>query len=281
LVYDKRNKQKPLVFSGFGKAKNKRYQGSSVKKTHRIAALPEMRCSSPCGMLGFRKEPFHERDLNRERRLNMESKSRWKKSGWWVAAVASALLATACTPVQTPTTTQPAQEKQPPLNWKVPNFTYKDQNGKPFGLSDLKGKVWIADMVFTQCPDVCPPMTSNMVRLQKKMKAEGVDVQIVSFSVDPRHDTPKVLKDYGKRHNADLSNWHFLTGYKDKEIQQLVRTGFKSIVDRQEPKSKNEPLMINHPTSFFLVGPDGKVVERYDGMKPDTHAILKKIKELK
>ncbi|GGE18494.1 SCO1 protein [Marinithermofilum abyssi] len=211
----------------------------------------------------------------------MERKNRWKKRGWWMAAVASALLATACTPVQTPTTTQPVQEKQPPLNWKVPDFTYKDQNGKPFGLSDLKGKVWIADVVFTQCPDVCPPMTSNMVRLQKKMKAEGVDVQIVSFSVDPRHDTPEVLKDYAKRHNADLSNWRFLTGYEDKEIQHFVRTGFKSIVDRREPKSKDEPLMINHPTSFFLVGPDGKVAERYDGIKPDTHAIIQKIKELK
>ncbi|MFD1426431.1 protein SCO1/2 [Kroppenstedtia sanguinis] len=172
------------------------------------------------------------------------------------------------------------QEEKQALNWEVPDFQYKDQNGKSFGLSDLKGKVWLSNAMFTRCPDVCPPMTANMKKVQDRLKKEGLNVEIVSFSVDPAHDTPKKLKTFGEEFDADFGNWHFLTGYKDEEIQTLVREGFKGSIQRNEPESKEDPLTISHPVSFFLVDPEGKVYERYDGLNPDLDQLVKDIRKL-
>ncbi|MFP3338632.1 SCO family protein, partial [Micrococcus sp. SIMBA_131] len=79
------------------------------------------------------------------------------------------------------------------LDWEVQNFTYTDQTNSEFGLSDLDGKVWIADLIFTNCETVCPPMTANMSQLQDKLSGTDVNVELVSFSVDPKRDTPEEL----------------------------------------------------------------------------------------
>ena len=84
-------------------------------------------------------------------------------------------------------------------NWPVEDFTYTDQNGESFGLKNLKGKVWIADFIFTNCESVCLPMTANMKKITRfESEKEGIDnIQFVSFSVDPSVDTPEVMKEYG------------------------------------------------------------------------------------
>lgn len=71
------------------------------------------------------------------------------------------------------------------LNYDVEDFNYTNQDNQAVGLSDLEGKVWIADFIFTSCETVCPPMTYNMSQLQDKVKEEGIEnVEFVSFSVD-------------------------------------------------------------------------------------------------
>jgi protein SCO1/2 len=167
------------------------------------------------------------------------------------------------------------------LGWQVPAFQFTDQNGKPFGLSDLKGKVWLADFIFTQCPDVCPPMTANMARVQRELKAKGVDLTFVSFSVDPDYDKPEVLKKFAAKYGADLGNWHFLTGYKVDEIRNIAKTVFKGEIIQQKGPSPEVPIMVMHPTQFYLVGPDGKVARFYDGLKPDPEQIAKDVQALK
>jgi protein SCO1 len=148
-----------------------------------------------------------------------------------------------------------------PLNWELDNFSYTNQENEPFGLSDLKGKVWIADFIFTNCETVCPPMTANMAKLQKMMKKEGLDVEFVSFSVDPEHDTPQALKEYVAKFDGDLTNWHLLTGYKQEDIEQFALKQFKTIV--QMPKQTNQVI---HGTDFYLVDQEGKVVKSYSGV---------------
>ncbi|MBO8171251.1 MAG: SCO family protein [Bacillaceae bacterium] len=147
------------------------------------------------------------------------------------------------------------------LNWEVQDFTYTDQNGNPFGLSNLKGQVWIADFIFTNCTTVCPPMTANMAKLQEKLKEAGVPVQIVSFSVDPNRDTPEAMTAFGEKFGADFSNWHFLTGYAFEEIQEFATTSFKTAVSAPAEGSDQ----FSHGTSFYLVNQDGVIVKRYSG----------------
>ena len=148
-------------------------------------------------------------------------------------------------------------------NWDIEEFSYVDQDGKPFTKEDLKGKVWVADFIFTNCKDVCLPMTANMVKLQQKLKDEGIsDVEFVSFSVDPEVDKPEVLREFGDQFNVDYTNWHFLTGYSQEEIQTFAMDNFKTIVQKPE----NEDQVI-HQTRFYIMDQDGKIIQDYTGLQ--------------
>ena len=94
----------------------------------------------------------------------------------------------------------------------VPDFTLTDQNGAKFdSASKLKGMVWIADFIYTTCPGPCPRMSSQMHEVQTALSAlDGF--RLVSFTVDPEHDTPPVLNDYSKLFQARPGIWFFLTG---------------------------------------------------------------------
>lgn len=148
------------------------------------------------------------------------------------------------------------------LNYDVGDFNYTNQENQAVGLSDLEGKVWIADFIFTSCETVCPPMTYNMSQLQDKVKEEGIEnVEFVSFSVDPTVDSPEALKDFANNYEIDFSNWHFLTGYTQEEIESFAVDSFKSLVK----KPKNDDQVI-HQTSIYLVDQNGVVMKDYDGV---------------
>lgn len=158
---------------------------------------------------------------------------------------------------------------------KMQSFEFINQDGETITNKDLEGTYWIADMVFTRCPTVCNLMTPNMLNLQGKAEKAGLDIQFVSFTVDPTFDDPEQLKKYGENYGADFSNWHFLTGYTDEEIQQLSQETFKSAV-KNDPESND----IVHTTGFFLVDPNGNVIKMYDGLENDTDPIIEDVKQL-
>jgi protein SCO1/2 len=138
--------------------------------------------------------------------------------------------------------------------------------------------VWIVDFVFTRCPDICSPMTANMVKLQNELKKAGVKAELVSFSVDPKYDKPKILKQFGQNFKVDFSNWHFLTGYSQEWIQALVKNTFKNVLQNVS-KNPNMP-MFNHPSQWYLIDQKGQVRKIYDGLRPDYQKIVQDVKEL-
>ncbi len=162
-------------------------------------------------------------------------------------------------------------------NWPVKDFTYTNQNGKSFGLKDLEGKVWVANFIFTNCNDVCLPMTANMKKLQDLAAEEGIEnIEFVSFSVDPAVDSPEVMTEFGKQFNVDFKNWHFLTGYQQEEIENLALTSFKTIV--KKPESGDQVL---HGTDFFLIDGEGKIMKYYTGLAEiPLDGIIKDIKSI-
>src|ERR1700687_1094526 len=112
-----------------------------------------------------------------------------------------------------------------PVFYDVPEFELTAQNGQPFNSKVLRGKVWVADFIYTTCPGPCPRMTSQMREVQDaviKMR----DVKLVSFPVDPARDTPEVLTEYAKAHGASTADWYFLTG-PETTLQALDRDTFK------------------------------------------------------
>lgn len=151
---------------------------------------------------------------------------------------------------------------EPNMDETIADFEFTTQDNETLSLDDLKGEWWIADFVFTNCTSVCLPMTSNMSTLQNKLKEENIDIQLVSFSVDPDYDQPEVLKEYAKEYDADLSNWTFLTGYDFQTIKKLSIKSFRSLV--KEPKGSDD--QVTHGTAFMLVTPDGKYIKSYDGI---------------
>ncbi|MFC4411224.1 SCO family protein [Chungangia koreensis] len=149
-------------------------------------------------------------------------------------------------------------------DWEVQDFSYENQRGETVSLDDLKGKVWLADFIFTNCTSVCPPMTFNLVGIQEKLIEEGVeDYQIVGFSVDPEVDKPEVLTDYLTKFNPpDETKWQLLTGYTMDEISKFAKDSFQAIVI-DDP---NTDQVIHH-SAFFLVDKNGIVVKYYPGVE--------------
>jgi protein SCO1 len=169
-----------------------------------------------------------------------------------------------------------SEESSQSLDWDVQLFSFKDQNDEVFGSEDLKGKVWMADFIFTNCETVCPPMTAHMAKLQQMAKEENVNVDFVSFSIDPKRDDAEARTKFGENYDADFSNWHFVGGYSQEEIEKFAKESFKTPVTA-DPNSDQ----FIHATSFFLVDQNGKVVSRYDGVENTPYEqIIKDIKKL-
>jgi protein SCO1/2 len=131
----------------------------------------------------------------------------------------------------------------------APDFTLVDQDRKPFHFSSLRGKVVLVTFIYTTCPDICPLFTAKFAEIQRKLKSKGRnDYFLLSITTDPEVDTPKVLKSYGRRFEADFHSWAFLTGDK-KDLSEAWRffgvsvrkrgrgliehTGLTTLIDRQ------------------------------------------------
>ena len=142
----------------------------------------------------------------------------------------------------------------------VPEFTLVNQDGKNFGSADLRGKIWIADFVYSTCPGPCPMISSRMSELQEPLKK--TDVHLVSFSVDPVKDTPHVLRGYADKLQAEPGRWDFLTG-PQSTIYNLSRDGFKLAVGEE----KGVPV---HSTRMILVDRHGAIRGYYDATEPDA-----------
>jgi protein SCO1/2 len=144
----------------------------------------------------------------------------------------------------------------------VPEFRLTNQNGQPFGSAELKGKIWIADFIFTSCPGPCPIISSRMAEMQKPLAKS--DVHLVSFTVDPQNDTPQVLREYADRLKAQEGRWDFLTGRVDA-IYSLTKNGFKLAVS-DGADELGRPV---HSTRAVLVDRRGAIRGYYDMTAPD------------
>ncbi len=150
-----------------------------------------------------------------------------------------------------------------PLLGVVPAFELTDARGRPFTDRDVRDTVWVADFVFTRCPDVCPVLTSRMHDLQETLAHAQADVTLVSFSVDPAHDTPEVLQTYATAHRAG-PRWHFVTGPRDG-VASLLRDGFHvAFADDGPPTGP-----ITHSDRFVLVDGALRIRGYYHGSDPD------------
>ncbi|MDB5294718.1 MAG: photosynthetic protein synthase [Phycisphaerales bacterium] len=153
----------------------------------------------------------------------------------------------------------------PEVLFPAAEFRLTDQDAKPFGNAELKGRPYVAAFVFTTCGSICPRMTTQMAALQKDLPAE---VQLVSFSVDPKHDTPEVLKRYAATYKADESRWHFLTG----EREAVVKVVGEMKLPFKDEQAGDHPIL--HSERLLLIDGDNRIRGTYLSHEPDA---LKKL----
>jgi len=141
---------------------------------------------------------------------------------------------------------------------EVPDFSFTNQDGKTISNEDYKGKVYVAEFFFTTCPSICPIMNRNMVKIQNKFFGNP-NLGIASFTINPEHDTPEVLKIYADSYKITNPNWHLLTGDK-QEIYNLANAGFNLYVGEAAEVEGG----FEHSGFFALIDQEGKLRSRYD-----------------
>ena len=150
-----------------------------------------------------------------------------------------------------------AQSRSPrqqplPILLPVADFSLTNQNGNAVSLADLRGKVWVADIIFTRCPGPCLRMTHQMKELQDAFPKDS-STRLVSLTTDSDYDTPEVLKTYAVKNGADASRWMFLTGDK-KNVNHLAVDSLKLSAVEKKPEERVTPedLWV-HSTIFVVV----------------------------
>ena len=138
--------------------------------------------------------------------------------------------------------------RQLPVLGQIPEFRLTAQDGHIFDSHSLGGKIWVADFIFTTCPGPCPMMSARMRQVQTET-ATLADVRLVSFTVDPAHDTPPVLEAYAKHFLARPDRWFFLTGAQSNLNALGLNAFHLNAVDGN----------LDHSTRFALVDRQSRI----------------------
>jgi len=152
----------------------------------------------------------------------------------------------------------------------VPEFEYLNQDSILIKSSELKDKIWVVDFFFTHCPTICPPMTSNMDALAEATVDLSEHLQFLSFSIDPKRDTPSNLRSYIKRGDIKATNWHFMTG--DEDATHLLAKSFFNGAERNSEADGG----FGHTEYFALVDTKGHVRGVYQGTSIEQMDVLDK-----
>lgn len=160
----------------------------------------------------------------------------------------------------------------------VPHFSLVEKDGRQITLSDLKGKIWIVNFIYTNCPDTCPIQSAQMRQIQDEFQGEK-DLRLVSITVDPKRDTPEVLSEYAKRFGADRGRWLFLTGNKES-IHKFAQEGFRlGAVELPHEKRPASGATHTHSPRFVLIDREAQIRGYY--VSTDADAMTRLRRDLK
>ncbi len=154
----------------------------------------------------------------------------------------------------------------------IPDFSFVNQDSSIITNKTYEGKIYVSDFFFTTCPTICPVMKKQMLRVYEKYK-ENPKVGILSHTIDPRHDSVKVLKEYASQLGISGKMWNFVTGEKAK----IYEIGEKSYYVTAGEDSTAAGGII-HSGAFILVDTKRRVRGIYDGTKETD--VTKLIKDM-
>jgi protein SCO1/2 len=145
-----------------------------------------------------------------------------------------------------------------PVIGAIADFSLTNQDGRAVSLADLRGRVWVADIIFTRCPGPCLKMTRQMKGLQEALPSAS-QAELVTLTTDADFDTPPVLKAYAERFGADTNRWMFLTGTK-QGIAKLAIDSLRLTAIAKKPEERESPEdLFVHSTIFVIADKQGRL----------------------
>jgi protein SCO1/2 len=163
---------------------------------------------------------------------------------------------------------------------EVPNYSLLNQDGKHIRIKNYRGKALLLTFIYTRCPfpDQCTLMSNNFAQIERQLGQDPelyARTHLLSISIDPEYDKPKVLRSYGAAHteryeNETFAHWEFATGTGEqvKEIAQYF--GLTYFPEKDQ---------IIHALRTAVISPDGRVVKIYAGNEWKTDEVLHQLKE--
>jgi protein SCO1/2 len=170
---------------------------------------------------------------------------------------------------------------EPEIGASVPNLTLVNQDGKQISLQQYRGRTLVITFIYTRCPlpDYCTLMSNNFAEITRELKKSpelGARARLLSITLDPKHDTPKVLRSYGAAHTGNYGNetfaqWEFATGTPE-EIQRAANFFGMSY--------KQDGDQITHALRTAVIAPDGKLYKMYRGNEWKPADVVRDLRDL-
>jgi protein SCO1/2 len=164
---------------------------------------------------------------------------------------------------------------------EVPDFGLVNQDGKDIRIHNYRGKALLLTFIYTRCPlpEYCTLMSNNFAMIDRELQQQRGTYEkthLLSISIDPDYDTPKVLRSYGAAHterysDETFSHWEFATGTKDQ---------VKGIAQYFGLRYFEENDQITHGLRTVIIGPDGKVFKVYRGNDWKPEEVMKELQAL-
>jgi protein SCO1/2 len=170
---------------------------------------------------------------------------------------------------------------EPKVGAETPDFTLVNQDGKKISFKQYRGQALVLTFIYTRCPlpDYCPLMTRNFVEVNRELQKDPAlrdQTHLLSISVDPDYDKPKVLREYGARYlgsdKVGFKRWEFASGSAEqvKNVAQFFGLNYWPEKDQ-----------IIHGLRTAIVAPDGRVFKVYRGNEWKPEDVIRDLEKLK
>ena len=144
----------------------------------------------------------------------------------------------------------------------VGDFELIDRSGRKITNKDLLGQPYAVSFIFTKCFGPCLGITGQMAKLQKELG--DAPVRLVTITVDPKYDTPEVLKNYAENFGAQANRWFFLTGEPDY-VYKVLRENYRQFVREETGEARQRGFEVAHEAGVLHIDAKGRIVKRYLG----------------
>ncbi|MFN3589099.1 MAG: SCO family protein [Spirosomataceae bacterium] len=160
---------------------------------------------------------------------------------------------------------------------QIADFAFVDQDSQLVTNATFSDKIYVADFFFISCPTICPVMKKQMIRVYEKFK-DNPEVALLSHTIDPRHDSVSVLKEYASQLGIKTEKWHMVTG-KTETIYDIALKSY--MVTAMEDSTAKDEGGIIHSGAFVLVDKNRRIRGQYDGTKEEeVNQLMKDMEKL-